>query len=144
MKLFLSITSVGIFGLSFWILKHFYPGAFDKNAIDHEVNLNTFTDMRYAGYAVFGILCWINSSLQYKNEKYWERVLNLFFITLGINLGISDIIDRFCFDITKFTNSDITMLILNVIISLVICKINGEKIKNYLFNLNATQNGRCT
>src|SRR3954464_11651439 len=106
MKLFLSIVVLGIYSLSFWILKLIYLGAFDITSPTHVADVNTFTDMRYSSYAIILMICMVNVSIDYKNESIKEKKLIKFVSGLAIGLSTSDVLDRFCFDITTFQTND--------------------------------------
>lgn len=108
MKLILTIFSVILFCSSFLICKSIYPLAFEDNE-----QAIKFTDLRYALYAIFGIMCYIIAELKY--DKYPK--ITKFVLDIGIGFCVSDIIDRFIFNIYTFQKEDIIMIFITISIA---------------------------
>jgi len=133
MKLILSILSAFIFPLSYWVCITIYPSAAisetDPNFSLEEVE--KFTDLRFSVYAILCAICFINAGIEFKNNSEWYKKLTKWFLDVGIGFSISDIIDRFCFDITKFSDSDKVMIGITIISSTYFVYFH-EKLSDYL------------
>lgn len=106
MKLILSITSVLLFGLGFWICNLLYPDACGAQ-------INQWWDMRMNIYAIILLTCF-SVALSKEDNKHLRFVLSI-----GIGLSASDVIDRIFFNISQFTKEDVSMVIATFIISYV-------------------------
>ncbi len=135
MKLFLIILADIIFISSFWILKCYVPDAFDKSIEEQKYKsaVNLFTDLRYSGYAIYGIICYMVAMFEYSNESEKYRLRVKYWLDIGIGFCLSDIVDRFYFNITKFTSEDVTMIALTFIISYIHVYF-GNRISQYFSN----------
>lgn len=117
MKLFLAIIASVLFPASYWICCSVYPNAVVPITNQNFSNddLNKFTDLRFSGYAIFCAICFLNAGIEFRDNSESYKKLTKWFLDIGIGLTISDIIDRFYFNITKFEASDKVMIILTIV-----------------------------
>ncbi|MES2287543.1 MAG: hypothetical protein V4547_17750 [Bacteroidota bacterium] len=137
MKLFLIIIANSIFLLSFWILKYYIPDAFDetldKDGEQYKSAVRLFTKYRYSGYAIYGIICYMIATFEYTNESEKYKLRVKYWLDVGIGFCISDIVDRFKFNITQWTKADATMIALTFVLSYILVYY-GPKIRQYFKN----------
>ncbi len=111
MKFILSFLSVLLYYSGFWICKYIHPKAFGYNFIQIEVD--KFTDLRYSIYAIIFGLIFIRLKIIASSISKFEN----FILCIGLGIVLSDLIDRFYFNITEYTKEDKIMLIITIIIS---------------------------
>lgn len=134
MKVFLAIIVVILFGSSYWICAYVYPKAFlPIDQYNHEIvqrAINDFTDLRYSLYSLIigTVFLLIKMKAVIKGEIFWW--------TLGVELSIADIIDRYKFNITKFTEEDIIIIIISLMIAYLeaYTKYNSKNLTEHITN----------
>lgn len=107
MKFVISILAVMLFCCGYQICSFFYPN-FCKNP----EALAAWWDLRMNLYAMLILLLFWLSNMKNGQSKHVSFVL-----AIGIGLSISDVLDRVYFDITKFTLSDIFMIVITIMVS---------------------------
>lgn len=120
---------VFLFGTGYWLCKWKYPEAFLDNFNHNQIAVNNFTDLRYSIFAIIFGLMFIRTQIKGEMIRF-----EIFVLDTGIGLVISDLIDRFYFNITKFTKEDIIMIITTIFLSFleVYTIFNLKNLKNYV------------
>lgn len=129
MRLIIALLLVLLFTLSFWICKTIYPEAFLEVNYSQEA-VNRFTDLRYSIYAIMIGLCFI--TLKNKSETNHE----IFIWTIGVELSIGDILDRYYYNIAQFTKEDISIIIISIIFAYLeaYTRFNSNNFNKYINN----------
>lgn len=138
-KLFISFFSCMLCLCSYWICGWIYPkalefpkikinGLWTDNPNFNQEDVEKFTDLRYGGYSFLCMLCFILSKLQTSTNVLIAKSTR-FFINLGIGFCIASLVDRYCFDITNFTNEDRYMIALDIFICAVDIYIINQKVE---------------
>lgn len=97
----LSLITVLLFGLNYPIAEFLAPWD-----IDPDKNLS----IRFNIYAMVMVFCFI---LTMAKLSPWCK----FILSIGIGICVSDVLDRFVFDVTIFQWNDIVMLVLTILLS---------------------------
>ena len=130
-KIILSFLSVFLFRKGFEICKYYYPESFG-NCEDEltKIAIQGFTDLRYSIYAIILGLVFLRNQFTSKEEFRLDKFIQI----VGIGYVASDIIDRYCFDITIYTREDRSMEIITYIVAYleVYTIFNSKNISEYI------------
>lgn len=98
-KISLVILAITLFVGNYHICEYFHPN-----------DVTAWWDLKSNNYAIIIALCFLSCNI---GSKGWLR----FFLSVGVGLSISNVIDKIYFDVLVFTNSDYFMIIATLILS---------------------------
>lgn len=106
MKYFLSnilaLVAVLLFCFNYLLAEYFHPWSLTDGSLC-DANLA----FRFNCYSVIITICFMLTRMK-TNHYTW------FILDIGVGIVLSDVLDRFVFDVTKFQFNDITMILLTI------------------------------